>query len=358
MKKISIIGIVGVPAKYGGFETLVENIIGDNCSHNIEYTVYCSSKSYSEKVLEYKGAKLKYVGLKANGVQSIPYDIISILRAIRKCDVMLILGISGCMILPVVRLFSRKRIVVNIDGLEHRRDKWSPKVRKFLKWSEQIAVKNADVIISDNKAIADYVKQEYDKDSLLIAYGGDHVQCDASAIEKDVLEKYSIQTKEYCFSLCRIEPENNVHTILEAFSKSGKRLLFVGNWKNSAYGKDLQEKYSAYSNISMLLPIYELGVLQVLRSNCLYYIHGHSAGGTNPSLVEAMFFGIPIFAFDCSYNRESTFNEARYFANSEALAKLTLTSLEHHIQSGNRMLEIAKTNYIWNVIAQKYESSY
>lgn len=356
--KVAIVGTVGVPARYGGFETLVENIIGDNCTSEIQYTVYCSGKSYAQKKNEYKGALLKYVPLKANGVQSIPYDIISILRAIGKSDIVLILGISGCVILPFVRLFTKKPIVVNIDGLEHRRNKWGPKVRKFLKWSEQVAIKYASKIIVDNKAIQDYVKSEYNKESVLIAYGGDHVQCDVQAVEEAILAKNELLTGNYSFSVCRIEPENNVHVILETFALSKKVLVFVGNWNNSEYGRQLLLKYGNCQNIIMLHPIYDIPTLNVLRSNCCFYLHGHSAGGTNPSLVEAMFFCKPIFAFDCTYNRESTENQACYFKDIEDLKILINLPFDFFEEYGNKMREIAHKRYRWKMIAQQYEGLY
>ena len=104
MKKVAIIGSQGIPANYGGFETLVENIIGDNCSDDIQYTVFCSSKDMPSNIKEHKGARLKYVPLRANGVQSIPYDILSMMRSICGYDTILILGVSGCIFLPVFKL--------------------------------------------------------------------------------------------------------------------------------------------------------------------------------------------------------------------------------------------------------------
>ena len=127
---------------------MVENIIGENCSNDIEYTVFCSSKDMPERMDEYKGARLKYVPLKANGVQSIPYDIISMMRSISGYDAVLVLGVSGCIFLPILKLFCRKKIIVNIDGLEYRRAKWKPWIKRFLKLSEKIAVRFADVIIT------------------------------------------------------------------------------------------------------------------------------------------------------------------------------------------------------------------
>ena len=354
MKNIAIIGTQGVPANYGGFETLVENIIGDNKSSNINYTVFCSSKDLPQNAIrEYKGAKLQYIPLSANGIQSIPYDILSLLKVPKATDVILILGVSGAIILPFIRLFSKKKIVVNIDGLEHRRDKWGKVARWYLKLSEKMAVKYADVIIADNKGIQDYVKEEYGKESALIAYGGDHVIRNIdSQYEKDVLDSFSLLSKDYAISVCRIEPENNCHSTLDAFAKSGKKLIFIGNWNRSEYGKNLKETYSKYSNIIIQDPIYDIDILYVLRKNAGLYVHGHSAGGTNPSLVEAMFFGCPILCFDVVYNRATTQGKAYYWANVDELVNL----LKNNKFDGAEMKVSAQKQYTWNVIASQYEA--
>ncbi len=358
--KVAIIGTVGVPANYGGFETLVEQLVRHNCSDDLQYAVYCSKRSYNDKRWVYHGAKTEYVNLGANGMQSIPYDIVSLIKASRKSDVILILGVSGCAFLPIFRLFSKKRLIINIDGLEHRRDKWNKSVRKFLKFSEKQAVKYGDIIVTDNKGIADYVKEEYGKDSVLIAYGGDQVLQDVSCNESvNILSQYKLRSKEYSLGICRIEPENNVHTILEAFCKTPERqLVFIGNWQKSEYGKNLMYKYSKFLNIKMLPAIYDLSVLNVLRANCNFYVHGHSAGGTNPSLVEAMFFGVPILAFDCIYNKESTEYKANYFKSSDSLITLINSTTIDYNQNANNMTEIANRRYRWEIIARQYENLY
>ena len=164
MKQVAIVGIQGVPAKYGGFETLVENIIGDNCCSEVRYTVFCSGKDYATRMKTYKGAQLKYIPLfHANGIQSTPYDILSMLKCLRGYDAVVILGVSGCIFLPIFRLLYRKQLIVNIDGLEHRRAKWSKFARWFLRTSEAMAVRYADVVITDNKGIQDYVTDTYHK---------------------------------------------------------------------------------------------------------------------------------------------------------------------------------------------------
>ena len=342
---ISIIGTVGVPACYGGFESLVENLLP---SDKIGL-IYCSANSYSEVHSTYKGSKLKYLPLDANGVQSIPYDIISILHSLffTKND-LLVLGVSGAICLPLVRLFSKRKIITNIDGLEWRRDKWGKYAKKFLKYSEALAVKHSDIVIADNKAISDYVVDEYGVVPSIIAYGGDHALVDSS-------ERYTKQ--DYSLALCRIEPENNVHAILEAFSRTPQRKLkFIGNWDKSSYGQELKSKYSVFPNISIVDPVYDLDVLFQYRAQCSSYIHGHSAGGTNPSLVEMMFFGIPIVCFDCSYNRASTEDKGLYFQNSDHLVSMLNERSDLISEVGGEMKEIAYRRYTWQIVKEQYLS--
>ncbi len=355
MKKVAIIGIQGIPANYGGFETLVENIVGEHRSDNVEYTVYCSSKDMPQRLKEHKGARLKYIPLRANGAQSVLYDIVAMLRSICGYDAILVLGVSGCIFLPVLRLLSRAKIIVNIDGLEHRRNKWTAHIRKFLLFSEIVAVKFAHTIIADNKGIADYVQERYKKTARLITYGGDHVTTPVSREEQErILKKYNLEKNGYSISVCRIEPENNCHITLDAFSRSNKRLIFIGNWKKNEYSRRLKEKYKDCANITLLDSIYDLGILHTLRTNAEMYIHGHSAGGTNPSLVEAMFFGRPILAYGVVYNRETTHHKAHYWQNSDELLQL----IGKEGLSGEKIKEVAEQHYTWAKITKEYENLY
>lgn len=354
-KRIAIIGTVGVPANYGGFETLVENILGENTSEGIEYTVYCSTKAYLERRESYKGAQLKYIGQNANGVQSTPYDILAMMKTGNKYDIALVLGISGCIFLPIFRLWFKNKLIVNIDGLEHKREKWGKFAKWFLQKSEAMAVKCADVVIADNKGIQDYVRETYGKEAALIAYGGDHVRREVSEGKTaEVLKQYGVEAGKYAISVCRIEPENNCHLILEAFSMTDKKLVYIGNWERSEYGKALKERYAGCKNICIHAPEYDLDTLYVLRSNAETYIHGHSAGGTNPSLVEAMFIGRPILAYDVVFNRATTDNRASYFRSRDELIEL----LGQENMNGNEMKRIAEERYTWKKIASQYESLY
>lgn len=354
MKKISIIGTVGIPAKYGGFETLTEYLT-KYLSKEYDITVYCSGKSYDKKIKNYNGAKLKYINLQANGVQSIPYDILSLYQSLKFADTILVLGVSGCIALPILRYFNKNvKIVTNIDGLEWKREKWGHKAKKFLKYSEKLAVKYSDIVVSDNKVIQDYVRKEYLTDSKLISYGADHVT--KENISDEVLIKYPFLKDKYAFKVCRIEPENNIHLILEAFSEFTKlNLVIIGNWTNSDYGKQLKSNYSNLKNIYLIDPIYEQNILNQIRSNSYIYIHGHSAGGTNPSLVEAMYLELPIFAYGVEYNKETTFNSAKYFNNKDELLELIKNINNEELSTISRkMKSIAEANYTWEQISAKY----
>lgn len=339
---ISIIGTVGVPACYGGFETLVENLLDESEDDKL-IRVYCSSKSYTEKPLKYKNAHLTYIPLNANGSQSIPYDIWSLCHAVYKgTDNILLLGVSGAICLPFIRLFSSARIVTNIDGLEWKRAKWNGFIKKFLKFSEKLAVKYSDVIVADNKAIADYVKKEYRVKSEVIAYGGDHA----------LVDKLTLSDEGYALALCRIEPENNVEMILAAFSQTDKKLKFIGNWDKSDFGQVMKNKYQQFDNIDIIDPIYDIRTLFDIRQKCSFYVHGHSAGGTNPSLVEMMHFKKNIVAFDCNYNRASTEDKADFFINKVELIDLIENS--ESLVNGVSMQEVAQRRYTWKIVKEQY----
>ncbi len=353
--KIAIIGTVGLPAKYGGFESLAEYLT-KHLGSTFDITVYCSSAFYKKKLKNYNGAQLKYIPLNANGAQSILYDIISIFHAIFYADVLLILGVSGCVVLPLVKLISSKKIIVNIDGLEWKRAKWGKAAKWFLKYSEKLSVQYADTIIADNKVIQDYVWDRYQVKSELIAYGADHTSNEA--LSKEVLNQFSFLNEKYAFKVCRIEPENNVHIILEAFSECpGLTLVMVGNWENSRYGSQLKQRYTVFKNIHLINPIYDQNILNQIRSNCYVYIHGHSAGGTNPSLVEAMYLGLPIISYGAQYNIETTANKAIYFNDKIELIKI-VNSLKTDVLKvvAKDLQQLAIEKYTWEIISKQYAS--
>lgn len=356
-KKVAIIGTVGLPAKYGGFETLVNHLVQNMDQEKYEITVYCTKTKYKkeERISTFKGALLKYMPFDANGIQSIPYDTISIIHAALKSDVLLILGVAGAWILPFVRWFTNKKIVISIDGIEWRREKWNMLARWYLLWAEGIAVKYSHIDISDNESIQNYTAARYGTLSRVVEYGADHVN--RLKLTEEVKNQYPVLRSPYALKVCRVEPENNVHNVLKAFSLMPKRnLVIIGNWDNSFYGKKLRRKYKMYSNIHMLDPIYDQNILDQFRTNAYLYIHGHSAGGTNPALVEAMYLGLPIITFGVSYNKTTTEGKALYFYDAESLKQIiesaTLPSLK---ELGQVMFKIASRRYVWDKIAIKYQ---
>lgn len=354
--RLAILGTVGIPACYGGFETLVENLVHYADGEELfgdEITVYCSAKSYSKTLQSYRGAQLRYSKFNANGKESVLYDSITAIDAlIRGNDQLLFLGVSGAIVIPFLRLFSKARITINVDGIEWRRDKWRGFSRWFLRWSEKLAIRYSHQIIADNQGIADYLGETYGVDVEVIAYGGDHAILVSN--NEEATQRNRVLPQKYALALCRIEPENNVNMILDAFDGSKLPLVFVGNWKNSLYGRSLIEQYGNRPNLYLLDSIYEHGPLYRVREGASIYVHGHSAGGTNPALVEMMHFGVPVLAFDCTFNRYTTEEKAAYFSDDKALANFLQTT--ELIDNGTAMKLIAKRLYRWDVIGQRYFS--
>lgn len=357
MKKnrIAIIGTAGIPAGYGGFETLTEHLV-EELSAEADISVYCTTKQYSreQRQASYKGARLIYLPFNANGIQSILYDCISILHALLYADVLLVLGVSGGCILPFVRWFTTRKIITSIDGIEWKRNKWSKPARWLLWASEWLAVRFSHANIADNESIQDYTAMRYRSLSNIIEYGADHIRPVEPATED--YASWPFLAKPYAIKVCRIEPENNIGMVLEAFARLDvHNLVLIGNWNNSNYGRQLRKQYNDRRNIYLLDPIYDQRTIDLLRSNATVYIHGHSAGGTNPSLVEAMFLGLPVIAYNVMYNKTTTEQKALYFRNAAELEGLIRKEKMRDLRAvGADMKQIAARRYTWRIIAGKY----
>ena len=351
-KRVAIIGTNGIPANYGGFETLVE-YLAEFLTDDFNITVYCSSKFQDNKLNSYKGAELRYINLNANGWQSVFFDFFSLMHTYKKFDKVLILGCSGGIFQPLFRSYKHK-FIMNLGGLDWRRSKWNYLTRKYLKLSERLAIKYSGIIISDNEGIKEYIADEYGVNSCVIAYGGDQV-FNVEPTQKD-FNNYSFLGKRYAFTVARIQPDNNIEMLCNSFSESSLfPLVIIGNWNNSHYGQEIKKTYKNKSNIILLDAIYNQRELNLIRSNCFIYLHGHSAGGTNPALVEAMSLGLPIFAFDNNFNKYTTDNQATYFSSSESLQDELLTiSIEALKQNASDMIKIAKSKYSWKEVSKEY----
>lgn len=350
---LAIVGVRGIPNSYGGFETLAE-YLAEYLSGDMEVTVYCSSRDMESSLNSYKGAHLKYIPISSHGSMGILYDSIALIRAVKKYDKVLFLGFGGGFVMPFLRKY-RSKIILNIGGLDWKRSKWSPLAQRVIRKAESLLMRNCGEIIADNQGIQDYIYQTYARQSSLIAYGGD--QARRIPVTEDLLEIYPFLGRGYAFSVTRIQPDNNIDMILEAASEQEELpLVMVGNWDNSSYGMKTKLKYATRKNLILLDAIYDRKKLDVLRSNCTVYIHGHSAGGTNPSLVEAMYLGLPVFAYASGYNEYTSENKAVYFHNARELTDL----VRHHkgldlARMGKELESIAHKKYRWKIIAESYK---
>ena len=346
MKKydLAIIGIVGIPGKYGGFETFADYFV-QNLPDSYKAKIFCSKHNYSkiERKSNYFNADLSYLPFRANGMSSVLYDFISLLMSCRNSKNLIVLGVSGGIFLPFIKAISSARVIVNIDGLEWRRGKWSKLAKTYLKFAERLAVRSSDIVVVDNDVLQNYVLNKYKIKSQVIAYAGDHVQKSMNKVEsKEILKGIDF------LSIARIEPENNVHQILEAFADlPNKSIHFIGNWQHSEYSKRLYLKFTDYKNIYLYDPIYDIKSLSIFRVSAMNYVHGHSAGGSNPSLIEASFYGIPIFSFDCDFNRATLNDEGYYWKTSLDLKNIIESDLTFNKAS-------VQSRYFWKDITKDY----
>jgi glycosyltransferase involved in cell wall biosynthesis len=352
MRSLAIIGTNGIPSKYGGFETLVE-YLAEYLSDKFDITVFCSSVTAATRLHTYNGSKLKYIPFKANNWQSILYDTSSIALSYRAYDKILILGASGTIIMPILEKFKDK-FVFNFGGMDWQRSKWNAGTRWYLKVSEKLGIKYSGQLVSDNQAIKDYIQKEYGRESILIPYGGDHV-FRVLPNEGDK-HRYPFINSDYALAVARIQSDNNVEMLLESFKDRPRiPLVFIGNWNNSVYGTKIRRKYSGLDRIILLDAIYDLRELNLIRSNCKVYLHGHSAGGTNPALVEAMSLSLPVLAYDCIFNRYTTDFRASYFANDQELRRRIESMGDDELKANSeQMYEYASKVYKWQLIAEKY----
>jgi glycosyltransferase involved in cell wall biosynthesis len=242
-----------------------------------------------------------------------------------------------------------------MDGLEWKRDKWNAIVKKLALWFEKLGAKYSDYLVSDNREIRNYLQRTYNTDSTFIAYGATLF----NNPQEKVLKEYNIEAGSYDIIIARLEKENNVETALDGviLSKSSITTLVIGN-NQTEYGNYLKEKYKSYSHIRFMGGIYNLDHLNNLRWYSRFYFHGHSVGGTNPSLLEAMSSGAFILAHDNLFNRDVLGTNAYYFGSPEEAAKLLsdpeklLTSRQNFINANFLKIE---NEYNWQKITNEYE---
>lgn len=351
--KVAIVGTNGIPARYGGYETLADYLT-KYLSDEFDFTVYCS-KTQPKFYKEYNSSKLKYIALKANGWQSIFYDICTLFHAAFNSDVILYLGPGAGYIIPFIKVF-KKKIIVNHGGLnEWEREKYSGFQRFIARSGHKYAAKYADYNIADNFLLRNSIKNEFGVDSRVIRYGGDHAT--KVQIDYDLVNKYPFLNDNYFVNVSRAQVDNNLHLVLDAFKNVPEKILvMVSNWSVSGYGMGLKCEYKdKYPNIVILDAVYEPKEINAIRGNASAYIHSHSYCGTAPSLVEAMSLGLPVFSFDIPTNRETTKEKAFFFKNSNELKNLIKSMSKEDLNiNGKEMKSIADAEYTWLSVSSKY----
>lgn len=354
-KKVAIIGTNGIPARYGGFETLAHYLTKE-LSNDFDFTVYCSSiYKKEERLKEYHGARLIYLPLNANGIQSIIYDFLSTIHAYYTADTLLILGPAAGLTLIFNKIF-RKNIIVNHGGLnEWEREKFSLLQKKIAYINHGIAARFASINIADNEPLQESILKTFGENSEVIAYGGNHIK--SEFIQEKHEQIYPFLRNSYDLSISRAQEDNNLHVLLETYEQLTQRnLVLISNWEISEYGKQLKLKYqNKYINISILDALYDEELLNVIRSNAALYIHSHSRCGTAPSLVEAMHYNVPTICFDVPTNRLTTQNKTKYFLNKlELMTILKELSSDERLKITKNLNKIAFENFNWKIISNRY----
>ena len=346
---VAFIGSVGVPNVYGGFESFLESCSPVLAARGHVVLVTCDARRYTDdQNPTWNGVDRVFVGLSANGVSSIFHDLVAFIRVFPRVNNIVVLGVSAGLLFPFFRiccdLFS-KRLIVNVDGVEWRRPKFGAVKRMFLRVSDLIAQCFSHVVVIDNEGLRPYVRNWKRRKVSLIAYPGDQV---------DRIQGLAPVAERYLLTVCRVEPENNVELILRGFESLGRgEYVFIGNWQASEYGRRLRRMYGRVAGLRMLDPTYDGELLARYRGHTSGYIHGHSVGGTNPSLVEMLFYDAPIACFDCEFNRFTCEECAVYFSSLEQLVEIMGRFLDERIGSGGREI---RARYTRDFIVDCYET--
>ncbi len=353
--KLAIIGTDGLPARYGGFETFAMEVSPRIAKLGHEVFVVGSSIGRPAAEILPAGVAVRNLPLSANGMASIPYDLASFATVCGWADAVLLLGVSAGPFVPLMRqLTSGGNLVVNVDGLESRRAKWSRLGKSYLGWAEATAIRSARHIVADNAAIADIIRQSHGRAATIIAYGNDHVLPIGEASRQSILEtQFDLQPDGYLLTIARIEPENNIEMMINAVPpKSNLPYVIVGNFTSSPYGQELIERYREAPAVRFIAANYDPTELAALRSGCRAYLHGHSVGGTNPSLVEILPYGRPTLSYDCPFNRYTLNDSGAFFSTAEAL-RVLIENSDFEQFTPSIALQ-ADPRYQWQVIAEQY----
>jgi glycosyltransferase involved in cell wall biosynthesis len=357
MAEVFIVGVRGLPNRYGGFERLVECLAPFLVARNHTVTVYCqdyAEHSAGSCKASWRGVLREYVRPRLSGpLGTLEYDLRCCTRVPRN-GVCLVFGYGTGIFNAIL---SRRDIAfaINMDGMEWQRAKWGRIARAWLRLNERIAAKLATILIADHPVISDYLHETYGREAEMIAYGAGTPNIQGEQIRTMAHPLFELQPRTFDVVIARPEPENQIHVFLEAAEKciNPVKMVVVGDYSQNKYGRQLQRRFP---DTLFAGPIYEDELLDYLRSQCRYYYHGHSAGGTNPSLLEAMSAGALVVAHDNVFNRWVTGSQCLYFRSVNDLTAIMKSSVLESTRQGMiqecRALCVAR--FSWRDVLNKY----
>ena len=298
-----------------------------------------------------------------SSVGSFFYDFASLRDALKREQFDIIYEAGYTSIVPAYIWFDVKNIkrpvfTTNMDGLEYKRTKFNKWVQKFVFWEERMTVKHSHYLIADNMGIHDYYKDKYGKESKFLAYGAD-IHDDYSV---EFLKEFGLEENNYYLLVARLEPENNIVMAIDGYLASvenGHRPLIIIGKTNTPHGKELVARYGMENAIRFIGGIYDFKKLNSIRKFSFAYFHGHSVGGTNPSLLEAMASDCFILANDNLFNRAVLKNNAEYYSTSaevtDLLNNMTLLAMRDKKRFVEANLEEIYTEYSWDHLVDEHE---
>ncbi len=365
-KKIGIVGARGI-ANYGGFETFVAELAPRLVKKG--FKVYCSCEKDEKTPQEYEGVTLSYFpfhmpsNYNFRKILEFFYDIYFGFIFSFKCDSIYFLGPTANIFTFFPRIFGKKSFI-NMGGVEWERSKFSKTEQSLLKLFFKLSAIGSNHIIIDNKKLINYIDEKYHHKVIFITYGVEElpkVEWNQNII--DSYTKSKVYPDDYWLAVVRLEPNNNVETILNGFikSESNKSLAIIGDFScEEDYEKTLQSILNDNHEKKIIFTggIYDQDHLNMFRQNCFGYIHAHSIGGTNPSLLETMIMKNIIIAHDNEFNREVTDNSTLFYLDSNDLKdKIESIEMNNHKYSDfkNEAFNHAKNGYSWDKITEEYE---
>ena len=377
MQHVFIIGSRGLPAQYGGFETFVDQLVSHQVSPDIQYHVACLSNDQAYQHFDYKGVDCFTIKApKLGPARVIAYDMMAInyaLKLIKKQGIeqpiFYVLGNTiGAFVAPFARKIHKMggRFYINPDGLEWKRAKWAKPIQAYLKYSEKIMTRHADLVISDNPGIESYIKEAYPwSKTTYIAYGTDLSPTSLNSQDRKVREfyhKWQTQEKNYYLILGRFVPENNYETAIREFMTSSTKrdLVIICNHEGSPYFEELRARtgFDQDPRVKFVGTVYDQDLLKYIRKGAFAYIHGHEVGGTNPGLLEALAQTDLNLVLGVSFNQTVAKDSAQYWTKETGnLAHLIdqVDSLEDVSEWGQRAKANMKQNFTWEKIVGEYE---